>query len=214
MSRKAKKDWDLDTLLSVVGFVFELVRVVVNALRKRNGNVDHLRRLLKEPELVDQIFDLIVPVGSESNITIPTDATAEGLIEKAKVAFERAGIPFTRFNKNSLEIIQRDLELVRGQTLQVLKHTFGRYWTTREGRDLQSAQRYDGNAAAFLVWVIQTKKKGWSVSIADTDDRLFLNDVGQYVVPYFDRDDQYRNFDLYEHDVLNESFVLVAFRAI
>ena len=60
MSRKDKKEWSLDTLLSVIGFIFELVRVVVDALRKRNGTVDDLRRLLKEPELVDQVFDLIV----------------------------------------------------------------------------------------------------------------------------------------------------------
>lgn len=60
MSRENKKDWDLGTLLSVVGFVFELVRVTVNALRQRNGTVDHLRRLLKEPALVNQVFDLIV----------------------------------------------------------------------------------------------------------------------------------------------------------
>jgi hypothetical protein len=60
MSRSEKKEWGLDTLLSVLGFVFELIRVVVNALRKRNGTIDHLRRLLKEPELVDKVFDLIV----------------------------------------------------------------------------------------------------------------------------------------------------------
>lgn len=60
MSRKEKKDWDLDTVLSIVGFVFELMRVIVNALRKRGGTIDHLRRLLKEPALVDHVFDLIV----------------------------------------------------------------------------------------------------------------------------------------------------------
>ncbi|MBI2474836.1 hypothetical protein HYV69_00195 [Candidatus Uhrbacteria bacterium] len=64
MSRSARKDWNLDTLLSVVGFVFELTRVIVNALRKHNGTIDHLRRLIKEPDLVDRVFDLIVPVGS------------------------------------------------------------------------------------------------------------------------------------------------------
>lgn len=60
MSRENKKDWDLGTLLSVVGFVFELVRVTVNALRQRGGTVEHLRRLLNDPKLVDQVFDLIV----------------------------------------------------------------------------------------------------------------------------------------------------------
>ncbi|MEK7655106.1 MAG: hypothetical protein AAB386_00275, partial [Patescibacteria group bacterium] len=65
MSRKEKKDWSLDTLLSIVGFVFELVRVIVNALQKRGGTIEHLRRLLKEQDLVDKVFDLVVPAGSE-----------------------------------------------------------------------------------------------------------------------------------------------------
>jgi len=60
MSRREKKEWNLDVMLSVVGFVFELIRVTVNALRARNGSVDDLRRLLREPALVDEIFDLIV----------------------------------------------------------------------------------------------------------------------------------------------------------
>jgi hypothetical protein len=67
MSRKDKKEWTLETLLSVVGFLFELLRVVVNALRARNGTVDDLRRLIREPKLVDQVFDLIV--GAKSAIT-------------------------------------------------------------------------------------------------------------------------------------------------
>ncbi len=72
MSRKEKKDWSLDALLSVVGFVFELVRVVVNALRRRDGTVDHLRRLLNEPTLVDKVFDLIV-VKAEAALPLPPD---------------------------------------------------------------------------------------------------------------------------------------------
>lgn len=64
MSRK-NKEWNLESMLSVVGFVFELVRVIVNALRKRNGTVDHLRRLLKEPALVDKVFDLIVDTNKQ-----------------------------------------------------------------------------------------------------------------------------------------------------
>ncbi|GEM_PF-6829718 len=65
MSSRQKKDWNIDTLLSVIGFVFELMRVVVTALRKRGGGIDHLRRLLKEPALVDKVFDLIVDKATE-----------------------------------------------------------------------------------------------------------------------------------------------------
>ncbi len=65
MSGRQKKDWNIDTLLSVLGFMFELMRVVVAALRKRGGGIDHLRRLLKEPALVDKVFDLIVDKATE-----------------------------------------------------------------------------------------------------------------------------------------------------
>ena len=60
MARKDKKDWGLEELLSVIGFVFELLRVVVNALRKRGGTIDDLRRFLREPDLVDKVFDMVV----------------------------------------------------------------------------------------------------------------------------------------------------------
>jgi len=66
MSRSEKKEWGLETLLSVIGFIFELVRTVVGALRKRGGTVDHLRPLLREPELVDKVFDLIVGQPAET----------------------------------------------------------------------------------------------------------------------------------------------------
>jgi hypothetical protein len=69
MSRKEKKDWSPDTLLSIVGFVFELVRIIVKALQKRGGTINHLRRLLKEQELVDRVFDLIVePEASKKQV--------------------------------------------------------------------------------------------------------------------------------------------------
>jgi len=60
MARKDKKDWGLEELLSIIGFVFELLRVVVNALRKRGGTIDDLRRFLREPDLVDRVFDMVV----------------------------------------------------------------------------------------------------------------------------------------------------------
>lgn len=36
------------------------MRVVANALRKRHGNINHLRHFLHDPALIDQVFDLIV----------------------------------------------------------------------------------------------------------------------------------------------------------
>ena len=83
MSRKDKKGWDLEALLSVVGFVFEIMRVVVRALQKRNGTVEHLRRLLKEPELVDKVFALIV--GEETGYILLR--AGESLVPVAYAAF-------------------------------------------------------------------------------------------------------------------------------
>lgn len=84
MSRKNKKEWNLEVLLSVVGFVFELIKVTVNALRARNGTVDDLRRLLREPALVDKVFDLIV--GTEKTVFSIWKTVRIGTYKSAKVA--------------------------------------------------------------------------------------------------------------------------------
>jgi hypothetical protein len=147
-------------------------------------------------------------------ITISANATAEQLIADAKAESERAGIPFTYFDDDVISIIRHDLELVKGKKLQVLARSFGRYWTTREGRSFQQGQGCDGNAAAYLVWVTQTKREGWSVSIANTDDRLFPGD-GRLYAPCFGRGESSHGFGLdVVHDEWLDDRVLVAFRVI
>lgn len=222
MSRKAKKDWDLDTLLSIVGFVFELVRVVVNALRKRGGNVNHLRRLLKEPDLVDQVFELIVvpgmadksaPIGFET-VTVPADATAEGLIAQAKAAFKKANIPFTSFDDDLIQLVRQDLELVRGKTCQVKARNFGHDWGIAECRETQK-EGFDGNAAAQIVWVIEKMPIGWFVSIANDDSRLYRSPGSGLYAPYFGRGDDGRKFYLSDvRDRWAAGISSVSFRAI
>ena len=55
MSRKDKKEWSLDTLLSVIGFIFELVRVVVDALPAVAGqNAEEQRIRLRRKGFVHQ----------------------------------------------------------------------------------------------------------------------------------------------------------------
>lgn len=71
--RKSKVQ-DLDVLLNYIGFLFELLSVFVKALKKRNGTVEHLRRLLKEPELVNQVFDLIVVPMAQVTVAPVTQA--------------------------------------------------------------------------------------------------------------------------------------------
>jgi hypothetical protein len=85
MSRKNQRTWDLAELLSVIGFVFELLRVVVDALRKRDGTIEHLRRLLKEPPLVDKVFDLIV---NKDNSMSPSLRLVLDLLETGKAVYQ------------------------------------------------------------------------------------------------------------------------------
>lgn len=122
--------------------------------------------------------------GLEKTIAISENATAEDIIAEAKAAFVEASIPFTYFASRARSIIERDLELVKGKTLQVLTHNFGLAWTMERGCDLQKDEGFDGNAAAFLVWLTQKKWKSMSVSIANTNDRLFRNDEGTLFAPY------------------------------
>ncbi len=60
------KKYDLDDVLSIVGFIFEMLRMVVKELRARKGSIEHLRELLREDEralaLRKAVFDLIVPL--------------------------------------------------------------------------------------------------------------------------------------------------------
>ncbi len=62
MSRSRKKETvlTLRSVLSVLGFVFELYRLIVHGLEKRKGGIEHLRRLIKEPQLLDRVLDLVV----------------------------------------------------------------------------------------------------------------------------------------------------------
>ncbi len=65
MSRSDNKQYSLDDVLSVLGFLFEMLKMVVKELRARNGSIEHLRELLREDEealrLRKVVFDLIVP---------------------------------------------------------------------------------------------------------------------------------------------------------
>lgn len=202
--------------LSAWGLAGEIFKVIVDAVLAAGGNDTHLLSLRGDQKRLAAIAAIIVGSGEQTDmtITIPADATAEQLIADAKAAFEQAGIPFTYFNENAITLIERDLELVKSKTLEVLTHRFDRYWTTREGRDLQKGKGFDGNAAAFLVWVAQAKPKGWFVSIANTDDRLFPGG-GYLCAPCFVRVGSGREFDLGDvRDEWLDGGLLVAFRAI
>ncbi len=63
--RQNKKDQAIGDVLSNLGFAFELLKVIAHAVMAKGGNMQHLRRIVKEPALQRQIADLVVPAGSE-----------------------------------------------------------------------------------------------------------------------------------------------------
>lgn len=63
MSRNQK---DLRGVLSGMGIGFEVVQTLVHAIVRRGGTIEHLRRIQKEPKLLAQIIDLLVPADSSA----------------------------------------------------------------------------------------------------------------------------------------------------
>ena len=63
--RQNKKDQGIGDVVSNFGFAFEVLKVIAHAVMAKGGNMQHLRRIVKEPALQRQIADLIVPAGSE-----------------------------------------------------------------------------------------------------------------------------------------------------
>lgn len=62
MARREEKN--LKEVLGNMGLAFEVMKVLVHAILQKGGEINHLRRLLKEPELMSQIVDLIVAHGN------------------------------------------------------------------------------------------------------------------------------------------------------
>ncbi|TAL44597.1 MAG: hypothetical protein EPN91_04110 [Salinibacterium sp.] len=63
--RQNKKDQGIGDVISNLGFTFEVFKVIAHSVMAKGGNMQHLRRIVKEPALQRQIADLIVPAGSE-----------------------------------------------------------------------------------------------------------------------------------------------------
>ncbi|MFA5936248.1 MAG: hypothetical protein WC787_05365 [Patescibacteria group bacterium] len=81
--RQNKKDQVISDVVSSFGFAFELLKVIAHAVMAKGGNMQHLRRIVKEPTLQWQIADLVVSVGSagerphdEKEYLVPVDYTA------------------------------------------------------------------------------------------------------------------------------------------
>lgn len=58
--RQNKKEQGIGDVISNFGFAFEMFKVIAHAVMAKGGNMQHLRRIVKEPELQQQIADLVV----------------------------------------------------------------------------------------------------------------------------------------------------------
>ena len=82
MARREEKD--LGDVISSMGIGFEVVKVLVHAILKKGGTIEHLRRLLKEPDLVEKIVSLVlIPVANLVTVVVQS-IPAPQLVEWVK----------------------------------------------------------------------------------------------------------------------------------
>lgn len=105
---------------------------------------------------------------------------------------------------------------VRGKKYEVLTWALGGYRTTEQVREHFKGLNADGNTAAFIAWVTETKPRGFHVSIPSDDTLLWRNPKsGSLYAPCFGHDDAYRDLFLSGVRVGWSAFsVFVAFREI
>ncbi|MBI5732001.1 MAG: hypothetical protein HY982_01435 [Candidatus Magasanikbacteria bacterium] len=56
----SKEERDLKEVLGNWGLAFELLKALIHAILKKGGTIEHLRRILKEPELALKMADMLV----------------------------------------------------------------------------------------------------------------------------------------------------------
>lgn len=60
-----KKDPDLKDMIKYAGFAIEIFKTLAHAVLALGGTIEQMRRLIKEPDLVRQIAQLIAPAAEE-----------------------------------------------------------------------------------------------------------------------------------------------------
>ncbi len=199
MSRKDKKEWTLETLLSVVGFLFELLRVVVNALRARNGTVDDLRRLIREPKLVDDVFDLIVGAKKLIGFQVTYDQ-AKGLTELIRRALGPKNV--NNFNHDMMPS-RFPLKGRNVRTVNVRVEPFLSGETGEEAAKRLTATGHTLANTGDLVGFLHEHPKeveNWSWVISLSGDSRWKDPNGYILVPCARVNGAYRFFRLDDFD--------------
>lgn len=75
--RQNKKNQVIGDVVSNFGFAFEVFKVIAHAVMAKGGDMQHLRRIVKEPALQQQIADLIVSASAEATAGRPADSEIE-----------------------------------------------------------------------------------------------------------------------------------------
>jgi hypothetical protein len=132
----------------------------------------------------------------QQTIRVPKRMSAEALVWKCIRELYKVSLPLTLFDERIIKLVERDLPLVSGQDLNVHVHNFGYWWRIENGRTLQASIGADGNAAAQIIWITKTMPKGYFVSIAKDDERLYRHSGDDLSAPSFTRGDGSREFHL------------------
>jgi len=120
------------------------------------------------------------------------DCSSGELVDRMRLAFDRAEIPFTQVES---ALLSTDFTGdSRGKTYEVFRHCFERYWDYVDVIALMDEHPgFDGNVAAFIAWWTLYKSMGLFTSIPRDVHRLWRpQSCGALHVPYFIRSDRSR----------------------
>src|SRR3989339_380556 len=187
MARREEKD--LGDVISSMGIGFEVVKVLVHAILKKGGTIEHLRRLLKEPDLVEKIVSLVlIPVANLVTVVVQS-IPAPQLVEWVK---GKLTLTYLNLNFATWDFLRGE----GGKRFEVLTWAPGRWVSSDEVRTYFRGKGSVGNTAAFLSWIGETNPEGYWVSIPE-DEHLWRHPrSGSLCAPNFLRDGSRRRLSL------------------
>ena len=137
--RKNKKEQGIGDVVSNLGFAFELLKVIAHAVMAKGGNMQHLRRIVKEPALQQQIADLVVPAGSEverplgeNEYRVPVSYDMPRDKEKLESEFSKDGVSELFYGNYVWQPHSScaEIDQTPGERIMLVKH-FGRDTTSK-----------------------------------------------------------------------------------